>query len=161
MFSSPSYKYLPLKPASQPDGEFRILTLFPGREESTIECTLQHASFNNPPPYEALSYTWGNPKGPKNDIPVRGKPKKKFRIQLEGKRKRVGYNLEAALQQLRDETRPVTLWIDAICIDQSNREERSEQVNVMARIYSQASQVIVWLGETDIYVNVVYSCNSI
>jgi hypothetical protein len=57
------------------------------------------------------------------------------------------------LQQLRDEKRPVMLWIDALCIDQTNLEERSEQVKMMARIYSQASQVVVWLGESDLYVN--------
>jgi hypothetical protein len=38
------------------------------------------------------------------------------------------------------------IWVDAICIDQSNLEERKQQVQLMAKIYSKAHRVIVWLG---------------
>src|ERR1700730_15165897 len=144
MYSSSSYKYLPLKPASQSDGEFRILTLLPGRKGSKIETTLQHVPIANPPPYEALSYTWGNPKGPRNHIPVKGNPEETFRVQVENKQKYITYNLKEALDQLRDEARFITIWVDALCIDQENTTEQSEQVKLMAKIYSQASKVIVW-----------------
>ncbi|KAK0716116.1 heterokaryon incompatibility protein-domain-containing protein [Lasiosphaeris hirsuta] len=40
-------------------------------------------------------------------------------------------------------------WIDAICIDQSNIAKRNHQVNMMKRIYSQATTVLVWLGKAD------------
>jgi hypothetical protein len=40
------------------------------------------------------------------------------------------------------------LWIDAICIDQTNQKEKEYQIQFMAQIYSQATHVIVWLGET-------------
>jgi hypothetical protein len=40
------------------------------------------------------------------------------------------------------------LWIDAICIDQENLKERGQQVRLMAGIYTKASRVLVWLGET-------------
>ena len=38
------------------------------------------------------------------------------------------------------------LWIDALCIDQENVAERSQQVQIMSKIYTQASKVIAWLG---------------
>lgn len=40
-----------------------------------------------------------------------------------------------------------TLWVDAVCIDQSDTMERSRQVEIMQEIYMSAKQVIVWLGE--------------
>ena len=41
------------------------------------------------------------------------------------------------------------MWIDAICIDQSNLLERGEQVLLMRAIYRSASCVLIWLGEQD------------
>ena len=41
------------------------------------------------------------------------------------------------------------MWIDAICIDQSNLKERSEQVRCMRLIYQKARRIVVWLGEAD------------
>jgi hypothetical protein len=40
------------------------------------------------------------------------------------------------------------LWIDAVCINQDNEEEKEHQIQLMARIYSQANRLVVWLGET-------------
>ena len=58
-------------------------------------------------------------------------------------------NLYAALQRLRPSgsDKPIILWIDAICIDQSNVPERSAQVALMRDIYGTAANVIIWLGE--------------
>jgi hypothetical protein len=39
------------------------------------------------------------------------------------------------------------LWVDAICIDQSNIEERNHQVKLMDLIYKNAKIVFMWLGE--------------
>ncbi|KAJ9659975.1 hypothetical protein H2198_002865 [Neophaeococcomyces mojaviensis] len=44
---------------------------------------------------------------------------------------------------------PVVIWIDAICINQKDVAERSAQVRIMAEIYQQAFQVVIWLGEHD------------
>jgi hypothetical protein len=41
---------------------------------------------------------------------------------------------------------PEWLWIDALCIDQSNAMKRNHQVQQMGLIYSQAERVMVWLG---------------
>lgn len=39
------------------------------------------------------------------------------------------------------------MWIDAICINQMDLNERAQQVQLMAEIYRKASLVVVWLGE--------------
>lgn len=54
-------------------------------------------------------------------------------------------NLHAALRHLRDPALERIMWIDAVCIDQNNLDEKGEQVQFMAEIYAKASCVIVWL----------------
>ena len=39
------------------------------------------------------------------------------------------------------------LWIDQLCIDQANLEEKKQQVQLMSRIYSECSRGVVWVGE--------------
>ena len=56
-------------------------------------------------------------------------------------------NLGSALRHLRNEKRPRSLWIDAICINQKDLEERGSHVSVMAGIYRCAELVLIWLGE--------------
>ena len=59
---------------------------------------------------------------------------------------RVSANLAAAIRMLYKHQIP-TIWIDWICIDQKNVEERSNQVQLMSSIYGEARKVIIWLGE--------------
>lgn len=151
-----SYKYSPLKPATGPDGEFRLLTILPGPEGGNIRCTLEHVSLTSPPRYEALSYTWGDPKGYLCEVPAKGNPKRHYTIRIDGHHARVTYNLHSAIQELRHRISPRVVWVDAIYIDQKNNAERSEQVQLMAKIYSQASRVLVWLGEDDRYVDMAF-----
>jgi hypothetical protein len=49
---------------------------------------------------------------------------------------------------LRNHALSRAVWSDAICIDQENLEEKEQQIQFMAKIYAQASRVIVWLGKT-------------
>ena len=64
-----------------------------------------------------------------------------------GKRLRIGLNLYNALQKIPS-NKAQLWWIDAICIDQSNITERGEQVDLMAQIYANAEEVLVWLGKS-------------
>ncbi|ORX94551.1 heterokaryon incompatibility, partial [Clohesyomyces aquaticus] len=57
-------------------------------------------------------------------------------------------NPASAFRRLRSRSEPRTLWIDSICIDQSNTDERSEQVHIMADIYKFAPRAVVWLGDS-------------
>ncbi|KAK2046593.1 hypothetical protein LZ31DRAFT_564343 [Colletotrichum somersetense] len=116
-----SYRYQPLPPIAEQGRAppfTRLLLLHPGSGEDPFEAQLQIISVEDAPPYEALSYTWGKPTDESRDY-----------IWLQG------YPL------------PVRrLWIDALCIDQSNLDERSRQVQHMRLVYKHAARVIVWLG---------------
>jgi hypothetical protein len=112
----------------------RLLRILPSPTSEPIKCELDVVELQNAPPFEALSYVWGNP-----DPPVQ--------VECNGQPKSVTPNLGAALRRLRLEDKERIMWIDAICINQDDLEERSEQVKLMKRIYSQALRVIVWLGD--------------
>lgn len=90
------------------------------------------------PHYEALSYTWGSPKSRKA-IFVQDS-------QGELRKLLVTKNLSLALQHLRSTTATRTLWIDAICVNQEDIEERNTQVKRMTALYTLAHRVVVWLG---------------
>lgn len=68
---------------------------------------------------------------------------------LDGSPVTIGGELSSALRQLRDEhaPEPLRIWVDALCIDQSNLAERNEHVQLMGQIYANASHVHIWLGE--------------
>lgn len=114
--------------------EIRLLKLLPGLRRDKIKCVIFRANLDDKDlRYEALSYTWGSP------LPVRT-------IHLNSKKFCVTPSLHAALQHLRRVDEPRILWVDAVCINQFDFAERSQQVGLMRRIYSQASSVCVWLG---------------
>ncbi|KAI0814575.1 heterokaryon incompatibility protein-domain-containing protein [Xylaria sp. FL0064] len=113
--------------------EIRTITLVPGKAPEPVKCELDTVSLLDNPGFEALSYTWGEPR------PTR-------KIFINGQRRRVGENLEFALSHLRYDDRPRTLWADAICINQEDISERNSQVQLMGTIYSRASGVLAWLG---------------
>ncbi|KAI1259471.1 HET-domain-containing protein [Xylariaceae sp. FL1019] len=86
--------------------------------------------------YEALSYTWGSDKGDEVAIVVNS----------DMKEMPLGANLANAIRYLRYPDRPRIMWIDAVCIDQTNYRERGQQVQRMGDIYLHARKVVAWLG---------------
>ncbi|CVK84046.1 hypothetical protein FPRO06_00253 [Fusarium proliferatum] len=92
--------------------------------------------------YNALSYTWGSPR---NSPPLPDKVTNTT-ILLNGLLFEVQANLYDALVELQVSCSETPIWIDALCINQSNSNERSPQVSVMNQIYGKANRVIVWLG---------------
>ncbi|KAH8891552.1 hypothetical protein GQ53DRAFT_604942, partial [Thozetella sp. PMI_491] len=86
--------------------------------------------------FEALSYAWG--------LPTATRP-----TRADGKEFHVTVNLYAALRRLRMASRERVVWIDQLCINQTDDQEKSQQVALMSRIYSAAQRVIVWLGDED------------
>ena len=134
--------------------DIRILTLEPAQAAGSgkassrsrhsirrIQCSLEVVSLDENPDYEALSYTWG---APVHD------PLSRYDVRpwaaVEQCQLTMTRNLHDALQQLRYEHSKRRLWVDALCINQKDRRERSRQVAIMARIYSGAKGVIAWLG---------------
>jgi hypothetical protein len=128
------YSVAPLDPGGR---EFRLIELWPSAESESIRCVLRSYSMDDDyPAYVALSYTWGR--------------KERYDdINLNGIRFPVGKSLWQFLHHMRLRNKQITLWIDAICINQSNVKERNHQVQMMRQIYSNAQSVSVWLGEAD------------
>jgi hypothetical protein len=134
------YTYHPLPPGER---RIRLLQLLPGSGSDDIQCDIINYTINVERPfgmYEALSYCWGDPRNPRR-IQVKNRGDAAFRF-LD-----VTPNLFEGMKRLRDPDMPRIMWIDAICICQSDLEERGQQVGFMATIYAMASQVVVWLGE--------------
>lgn len=88
--------------------------------------------------YEALSWCWGKEN---KDCAIKIKKRGEYR------RFAVTKELSLALKYLRHGDKDRILWIDAMCIDQDNHEERNHQVQMMACIYTGAKQACIWLGE--------------
>ena len=119
------------------DADIRLLTVLPVELSDSLSCTVQHHSLDVvEATYEALSYSWGDPQ------PI-------CPITLNGGIVKITRNLESALRHLRYTNKPRTLWIDAICIDQTNNEEKSQQVRHMHHVYGHAKPVIAWLGPAE------------
>ncbi|KAI7467628.1 hypothetical protein KC351_g13972 [Hortaea werneckii] len=131
------YAYQPLDKESL---QIRLLTVYPATDPSEVpvKCSLSHANLGQEPKpeYETISYTWGQSKECKivmlDDCPLN-----------------VPVSAERAIRRMRLRDQSRVLWIDAICINQGDINEKSHQVEIMAEIYSRTSQGLIWLGETD------------
>lgn len=129
----------------------RLLCLLPHQDESApIQCEIFHYSLQETDkrthPYDALSYVWGSPDKPRS-IFIREPKATSGNNATSETSLRVTGNLHEALSRLRNRTIARILWIDAVCINQQDEREKEEQIQFMAKIYGQASRVVVWLGE--------------
>jgi hypothetical protein len=113
--------------------EIRLLTLASGLPNTRIQCFLEVVSLDRIGTYDGLFYTWG--------VEISN-----IDISLKNHSMPVTRNLYQALEALRLTTHPRKLWVDALCINQADLEERASQVNIMRQIYKEAKKVIVWLG---------------
>jgi hypothetical protein len=111
------------------------------------------------PPYHALSYTWAS------EETGLVKP---WVIQIGDRQLSVLDSLQPFLQTLRAKNMLLDgrwWWIDSLCIDQTNLEERGQQVQLMKQIYRRADQVVVWLGgassDSDIAMDFIEFLNQI
>lgn len=129
------FVYSPL-PHDQP--VTRLLRLAPGDDQNAIiQCKI--FEYNLEPraedhQYEALSYVWGD-----QDDTVE--------IQLNDLAFYITRNLYTALRHLRDRVLERVIWVDAVCINQKDHNEKGLQIQFMASVFGYARQVIVWLGD--------------
>lgn len=112
--------------------EIRILILSPSTTDR-VECALETVLLSDELSFDALSYRWGSTDNLKS-------------VQCEGGTLNITQNLFSALRHLAYSHQERRLWVDAICINQGDREEKSIQIRRMGKIYTNARQTIVWLG---------------
>ena len=111
-----------------------MLELHPGNIGDLIKTTLISKSLGENPPYEALSYTWGDPTDCKS-------------ILVNCEYHSVPRTLHSALESLRKSQSIRVLWVDYLCINQFDLPERNHQVQMMGDIYQSATSVLVYLGQ--------------
>ncbi|KAK5660014.1 hypothetical protein OQA88_13482 [Cercophora sp. LCS_1] len=130
------YKYQPL---GQPR-TIRLLTLLPldpgSKDPNRIDATLREVPLDSKPDYEALSYVWDPWETKKSDF-----------VFIDNQPLLVKENCHAALVHLRHASRNRVLWVDAVCIDQTSKAERTQQVQLMADIYAQADKAVEGASE--------------
>jgi hypothetical protein len=116
-----------------PPNHFRFLVIEPAQDSSSpISCHLITATLDQAPTYIALSYCWGEHDHPQP-------------IFVNGFRKTVKRNLYSALLWMRLQDGRSTVWVDAICINQSSNRDKSIQVSRMRDIYMKAFLVFAWI----------------
>ncbi|KAI0098080.1 HET-domain-containing protein [Nemania sp. FL0031] len=124
--------YQPLKERD----EIRIIHLLPHGDDpdAPIRCRFEHVKLAERPEYEALSYTWGD-------------QTTLFPIVVDADRSTVdvGQNCLFALRSLRQAKEARRLWIDALCINQADIDEKTNQIPIIGDVYQSASQTLIFL----------------
>ncbi|KAH8784121.1 heterokaryon incompatibility protein-domain-containing protein [Hyaloscypha sp. PMI_1271] len=161
------YQYHPLPPNGE---QIRLVVLLPDPPQAHIRIQIVVVPFSSskPPPYEALSYAWGkkvNPMAivvepPSVRLPRRHRGSSAYLRRMHEINAGDGHkskssssfaievlpNLDSALKHLRLADRARVLWVDAICINQPDEEEKKREVWRMGDIYRAARRVVVFLG---------------
>jgi hypothetical protein len=119
----------------------RVLDLYSLKQspDSDLHGTLRSVSLDDNPSFSSLSYTW---QGDETSV-QRGTPKIKF----SNGTIEITQNCWNALLRLRGLFGSLTLWVDSICINQSDEDEKRNQIPLMREIYGKAKRVYIWLGE--------------
>ena len=112
----------------------RLFHLAPGALDEPIVGSLGVVDLENEPEYECVSYTWGDASDEEE-------------IFVNAEKVLIRRHLWEALRRMRLPTEPRALWIDALCISQSDLAEKAKQVHMIGKIVSLASSVLAWLGE--------------
>ncbi|KAG8530612.1 uncharacterized protein KY384_004650 [Bacidia gigantensis] len=112
---------------------FRLLRLYPQTPSADIKCSLKEVNIADKRGYGAVSYVWGVPNLTR-------------KIYCGNAYIGVTEHIHALLRRVCNSSRDVYIWIDAICINQKDLTERSTQVLLMRKIFSDAGQILIWLG---------------
>lgn len=112
-----------------------------------------------PVDYEAISYVWGQ-----TTSNTRGAHGQTQRVMCGTQSIPISRNLSEALRYIRYSDRSRMIWVDALCINQTDDKERGHQVTLMSKVYSTAKRVIIWLSgrttqtrnKADFYENSAY-----
>lgn len=129
----PDYARLPPK-------YIRVLDILPvdsvsGSDTLPIITRLRVINLENNSKFTALSYVWGTYAPEPNYITC---DDIQFKVTL---------NCHSVLRHLRKKLGALTMWVDAVCINQDDVKEKETQIPLMGEIYTRAEVVYVWLGE--------------
>lgn len=124
------------RPLSVERKEIRLLVVEPGSFDDPLYCWIRHAESGGEdlPYYETISYCWGE---------------SCYRGWLSVNRTIVSVPVSAvhALRRMRLKEVPRMLWIDAVCINQTDLLEKNSQMTLMSDIYRLGARNLIFLGE--------------
>ncbi|ETS78377.1 hypothetical protein PFICI_10439 [Pestalotiopsis fici W106-1] len=118
----------------------RVKQMVKGRDNAT-ELGYPLRLGSKKPRYEALSYSWGL-RGAEPPVVMISDTRSQDAYPFQ-----VSDNLLSALRRLRKNKKPRDLWVDQVCINQEDEEEKAVQVAMMGAIYANADAVLAWIGE--------------
>lgn len=117
----------------------RLISLTAGADDEPIRCHLNLLPIQKKHlHYKCLSYCWGPPTCDHFILIRKGGEYCKFSVTE---------NLHTALKVLRNRKHSLSIWIDQICINQADEKEKEIQLELLHKIFHQAREVIIWLGE--------------
>jgi hypothetical protein len=125
---------LKYKSIDKPADQIRLLVLQPKTRFGLIECSLEPRSLDSAGSFEAISYRWSD----------NGQP---MAILVDQQRKIVSNTVYLLLRSLQSDSKRV-LWLDSICINQDDEKEKERQIPLMRKVYSSATRVIGWVGDS-------------
>jgi hypothetical protein len=114
----------------------RLFVLFRGEGNDILRGIICHMPFSNTGTYRSLSYVWG-PEQPNNNKRLVVTPQGVLRIRT---------SLGAALQRLRQSTKELVLWVDSICINQEDEDEKAKQITLLPQIFQRATCTLAVLA---------------
>ena len=134
-------------------GSIRLLQIEPYRV-GKVKCRLRAFPLDKEPGYIALSYAWRSPMHMSTDPAGAAQADRECEIECNGRSFLVLENIHNALVRISqvESLQKQYIWADAISINQADLQERAEQINMMATIYSKAQGIAIWLGPGDDYV---------
>ncbi|KAI1124910.1 heterokaryon incompatibility protein-domain-containing protein [Nemania abortiva] len=127
--------------------EIRLLQVLPSGDDRTpMKFRLFKTALQNAPPFTALSYVWGDPE--KTEAVIVNAIKVPITINLYSALSHIQYLFQTSdMEPIRGNL----LWVDALCINQEDLDEKGHQVALMGDIFQSAANVVAWLGEGDSY----------
>jgi hypothetical protein len=116
--------------------EIRLVNILPATHEDRLQGVIIHVPSTSAPVYRALSYVWGTGQQTEELLTPDGTIS-------------ITISLSNALRSLCHKDRPLTLWVDAICINQKDRQEKEKQIRLLPIIFQNASYTYAFLEGGD------------
>lgn len=130
------YPYSPVYSTPQQPA-FRLLVIFSGLPDDPLTGILVDQVLDltgqSEPFWTAVSYAWKGQKA--SEI-----------LNVDDQYLPITSNVAQIIRDLRKPDQHITLWIDAICINQEDEDEKRSQIPIMQEIYGKAKEVVVWLS---------------
>lgn len=127
------YVYRPLEAT-----QIRLLGVYAGEEEEPIKCSMIHENLSavSDTNYNTISYHWDD-------------TTEWTTIELDQRVAIIPLNAAAAIRRMRNKHELTILWIDSVCIDQRNGDEKRGQVEMMDKIFASSNHNLIFLGEAE------------